>query len=237
MADRMLAELGPLGPSGRARVGYMYGRIGAALAVGGLLASMLGAGPAVAADPLSDVVLDAVVTVHQVDPDEGPIGGATITITAYRDGGVPIQAKTATTDANGDATLVGVARPASAASALLLDVRSDKSSAIVDANGCTQTSSWSAARDALAAAAVVDVVLDTTAKSASIDCPQPSGEVLGATGLPEITPPSTDVCLTEPARGGHPMLPALLVIFAMALVALPLRTLATAPMRRRRRGR
>src|SRR5438552_3778916 len=59
---------------GERALGHRYGRIGAAIAVGGLLASMLGAGPAAAADPPTDVVLDAVATVHQADPDEGPTG-------------------------------------------------------------------------------------------------------------------------------------------------------------------
>ena len=80
-------------------MGNRYGRIGTAIAVGGLLVSMLGAGPAAAADPPTDVVLDAVATVHQADPDEGPIAGATITITVYRDQSSPIQIVTATTNA------------------------------------------------------------------------------------------------------------------------------------------
>ena len=43
---------------GERALGHRYGRIGAAIAVGGLLASMLGAEPAAAADPPTDVVLD-----------------------------------------------------------------------------------------------------------------------------------------------------------------------------------
>src|SRR5580765_3140024 len=165
-------------PSGERALRYRYGRNTAALAVAGaLLVSILGAGPAAAADPPVDVVLDAVVTVHQVDPDEGPIAGATITVTAYRDRTAPIQNVTATTNASGDATLSGVARATDGAPEVLLDIRTDKTSSLVDANGCTQTASWSAEKAGLAAGRTTDVVLDTAAKSISLDCPEPTGQV------------------------------------------------------------
>ena len=240
MASSILGGRGLVGPSGRARVGHRYRRIWAALAVGGLLASILGAGPAAAADPPPGVVLDGVVTVHQVDPAEGPIAGATIIARAYRDPATPIQIVTATTNASGDATLSGLARPADGAAAVLLDVRSDKTSSVVDAKGCTEKSSWSAEKDGLASLATVDMVLDTSARSISIDCPEPNGAVLGATGRPEITPPSTEAAPAAARLDGRtPLLPVLLAILGLTavVVAVPLRRLAPAPTRRWRGGR
>jgi hypothetical protein len=217
-------------------LGYRYGRNTATLAVGGaLLVSILGAGPAAAADPPVDIVLDAIVTVHQVDPDEGPIAGATVTLTAYRDPAAPIQTVTATTNASGDATLDGVARATDGAPAVLLDVRSDKTSSLVDANGCTETSSWSSDKAGVAAGPTTDVVLDPAAKSMSLDCPEPTGQVLAATGRPQITPPSTDVApRAARVEGRTPFLPILLVLLGAAAATLPLRGLAAAPGRRRR---
>ena len=219
-------------------LGNRYGRIGTAIAVGGLLVSMLGAGPAAAADPPTDVVLDAVATVHQADPDEGPIAGATITITVYRDQSSPIQIVTATTNASGDATLSGIARPADGASPVLLDIRSDRTRSFVDANGCTETSSLSSEKAGLAAAPTMDIVLDPAAKSISIDCPEPTGAVQAATGRPQITPPSTDVAPgAARAEGRAPLLPIILVLLCAAAGTVPLRGLAAAPGHRRRRPR
>jgi hypothetical protein len=210
---------------------YRYGRNTAALAVGGaLLASILGAGPAAAADPPADTVLDAVVTVHQADPDEGPIAGATVTLTAYRDPGAPIQTVTATTNASGDATLSGVARATDGAPAVLLDVRSDKTSSLIDANGCTETASWSAEEAGLTAGPTTDIVLEPAAKSISLDCPEPNGQVQAATGRPQITPPSTDVAPgAARVEGRTPFLPILLVLLGAAAATVPLRGLAAAP--------
>jgi hypothetical protein len=220
-------------------LGYRYGRNTAALAVGGaLLASILGAGPAAAADPPADVVLDAVVTVHQVDPDEGPIAGATVTLTAYRTAAAPIQAVTATTNASGDATLSGVARATDGAPAVLLDVRSDKTSSRVDANGCTETASWSSETAGLTAGPTTDIVLEPAAKSISFDCPEPSGQVQAATGRPQITPPSTDLAPgAARVEGRTPFLPILLVLLGAAASTVPLRGLAAAPGRRHGRFR
>jgi hypothetical protein len=216
-----------------------YGRNTAALAVGGaLLASILGAGPAAAADPPADTVLDAVVTVHQADPDEGPIAGATVTLTAYRDPGAPIQTVTATTNASGDATLSGVARATDGAPAVLLDVRSDKTSSFVDPNGCTQTASWSSEKAGLTAGSTTAIVLEPAAKSISLDCPEPNGQVQAATGRPQITPPSTDVAPgAARVEGRTPFLPILLVLLGAAAATVPLRGLAAAPGHGHRRRR
>jgi hypothetical protein len=219
-------------------VEHRHVRIGTAIAVGGLLVSMLGAGPAAAADPPADVVLDAVANVHQADPDEGPIAGATITITVYRDQASPIQTVTATTNASGDATLRGIARPADGASPILLDVRSDMTRSIVDANGCTETSSRSSEKTGLVAGPVMEIVLDPAAKSISIDCPEPTGAVQAATGRPQITPPSTDAAPGAARAGGRaPLLPIILVLVCAAAATVPLRGLAAAPGHRHRRPR
>ena len=216
-------------------MGNRYGRIRTAIAVGGLLVSMLGAGPVAAADPPSDVVLDAVVSVHQADPDEGPIAGATITITVYRDPSAPIQTVTATTNASGDATLGGLARSAEGASPVLFDVRSDRTRSVVDAKGCMETSSWSSEKAGLAAGPTVDIVLDPAAKSISIDCPEPTGAVQAATGRPQITPPSTDAAPGAAGAEGHaPLLPIILMLLCAAAATVPLRGLAAAPGHRRR---
>jgi len=205
---------------GERALGNRHGRIGAAIAVGGLLVSMLGAGPVAAADPPSDVVLDAVVSVHQADPDEGPIAGATVT---------------ATTNASGDATLGGLARSAEGASPVLFDVRSDRTRSVVDAKGCMETSSWSSEKAGLAAGPTVDIVLDPAAKSISIDCPEPTGAVQAATGRPQITPPSTDAAPGAAGAEGHaPLLPIILMLLCAAAATVPLRGLAAAPGHRRR---
>jgi hypothetical protein len=199
---------------------------------------MLGAGPAAAADPPTDVVLDAVVSVHQTDPDEGPIAGATITITVYRDPSAPIQTVTATTNASGDATIGGLARSAEGAFPVLLDVRSDRTRSVVDAKGCTETSSWSSEKAGLAAGPTMDIVLDPAAKSISIDCPEPAGAVQAATGRPQITPPSTDAAPGAARADGHaPLLPIILMLLCVAAATVPLRGLAAAPGHRRRTPR
>src|SRR5437667_4222163 len=220
---------------GERALGHRYGRIGAAIAVGGLLASMLGAGPATASAPPREVVRDTVATAHQADPDEGPIAGATITITVYRDPAAPIQTVTATTNGSGDATLGGLARPADGASPVLLDVRSDRTRSVVDANGCTETLSWSSEKVGLAAGPTIDIVLDPAAKSISIVCPEPTGAVQAATGRPQITPPSTDAAPgAARAEGRAPLLPIILVLLCAAAATVPLRGLAAAPAGRRR---
>jgi hypothetical protein len=232
-------------------VGRPSGRIGAALAVGALLASVLGAGPAAAADPPPDVVLDGVVTVHQVDPADGALAGATITILAGRDPIGTFQVVTGATNASGIAVLSGVARPADGAPAVLLDIHSDKTLTVVDERGCIVISSWSSAALGIVAAPVVDVVLDPAAKSESVDCPEPSDEVppddpsdapprggiLGASGRPAVTPPSTDAAGSGAVASETPLLPGLLIVLGFVAVIAQLRTPASAIRGPRRRGR
>jgi hypothetical protein len=179
--------------------------------------------------------MDAVVTVHRLDPDGGPLVGATITLTAYRDSAAPILVATAKTDAMGDATLNRIARPSDGAPAALLDVRSDRTSSAVDTNGCTETSSWSAGSDGLPAAPVVDGVLEPAARSVSIDCAERIGDVLAASGRPQVTLPATDAGPSvTTVDGGSPTVAALLILGGVAIV-VPLRTRSAQTRRRRRR--
>jgi hypothetical protein len=145
---------------------------------------------------------------------------------------------TATTNASGDATLSGVARATVDAPAVLLDIRSDKTSSLIDANGCTETASWSSEKAGLTAGPTTDIVLEPAAKSIALDCPEPNGQVQAATGRPQITPPSTDVAPgAAPVEGRTPFLPILLVLLGAAAATVPLRGLAAAPGHGHRRRR
>lgn len=208
---------------------HKYGRAGLLVAVGLLGGSFLVAAPVLAADPPADLVLDGVMTVHHVDGEDGPISGATITVSSYRDPNTPIQVLSATTDASGDASIAGVARPAEGAEPVLLDVRSDLEAGLVDENGCTQIASWFAERTAVPAAAAVDVMLDSTAKSVAVSCPEPTevipdGAVLAVTSKPRVTPPETDLApavaaASAPALG--PVLAAVGVAIVLIVSTLP----------------
>lgn len=231
-----------------------YRRQRAALATSlpfGLLAALaLGTGSALAVDPPAappaDVLLDAVVTVRHVDELDGPVAGATITVSSYRDPALPIQVVTSTTDDAGLAVVEGIARPVDGAPPVHLDVRSDLVVSVVNGDGCTETSSWLASAALVPSAAAVEVDLDSTAKSIEIACPEPpeppeptdppaepvdpaptaepsAGGVLAATGRPQLTPPATDAGAdgsapqsTSPAVAG---MIAVLVLFAGAVLA------------------
>src|SRR5512134_3860835 len=92
-----------------ARVGTNVRRHVAVASIGLVAALIVGPGAALAVVPPADVVLDSTVTVRHVDAFDGPIAGATITVTSYRDPAAPIQTVTATTDVAGRASLTGVA--------------------------------------------------------------------------------------------------------------------------------
>jgi hypothetical protein len=213
-------------------VTHKYGRPGIVLAVGLLLSSLGLAAPVLASDPPADVILDGVVTIHHVDAEDGPIAGATITLSSYRDGAAPIQVLTATTDGDGNASIGGVARSVDGAESVWLDVRSDLESSLVDGAGCTETSSWFAERRAIVADAAVDVTLDSTAKSVSVSCPEPTsdGAVLAVTSRPRITPPATDSGAADGAPAA-PAVGAVLVLIGLAVSSIAL----TLPGRGRRR--
>jgi hypothetical protein len=234
-------------------VGHKYGRPGAVAAIGlpvaVLLALLVAPAAVLAADPPADVVLDATVTVHHVDASDGAIAGATITVVSYRDPELPIQVLTATTDPEGVASLSGIARPADGAAPVLLDVRSDLLASTVDEAGCTETESWFAMKVMIPAAPAVEVVLDSTAKSLEVSCPEPTdppagtgpsaeppqGGVLAATGRPRITPPSTDTVpmSARPATHGTSSGVLAALLTAAGLLVVPA-ALAHARLRRRR---
>jgi hypothetical protein len=226
-------------------VGHRYGRARLA-AVASMIAGLLVLpATALAADAPPDVLLDGVVTVLHVDAADGPIAGATITISTYRDPESPIQVLSATTDGDGRAQVSGVARAADGAAPVLIDVRSDLAATLVNAAGCSETASWSAMASTTAASSL-ELVLDSTAKSVVIDCPQPEpleptvapqapgGGVLAATGRPQITPPATDA--SAPRGQGSPSgLGG--VVAAMAVVGLAALVAATVAGRRRQQPR
>ncbi|HET9457048.1 MAG TPA: hypothetical protein VFO78_06885 [Candidatus Limnocylindrales bacterium] len=224
-------------------MGNKYRRPVAVAAVMFVVGLLLAPAAALAADPPADVVLDAVVVVRHVDALDGPIAGATITVTSYRVQDAPIQVASATTDDEGAATLAGIARPAEGAGPVLLDVRSDLVSTTVDEAGCTEIASRSASESAIPVAASVEILLDSTAKSVEISCPEPTdppadaepspdpeppaepsaGGVLAATGRPQITPPSTDTGEAAAASASRsPAVPGMLAVlglFAGAVLA------------------
>ncbi|HSL35028.1 MAG TPA: hypothetical protein VK871_15355 [Candidatus Limnocylindrales bacterium] len=210
----------------------------AVASIGLVAALVLGPGAALAVVPPADVVLDSTVTVRHVDAFDGPIAGATITVTSYRDPAAPIQTLTATTDAGGRASLTGVARPADGAEPVLLDIRSDLATTSVDDAGCTATESWFAGMTTVPAAPEVEVLLDSTAKSLEVSCPEPTdlpaetdpsddpgagpfdGGVLAATGRPQITPPATDSVVVADRPAGTPAAGGLLAALLAGAVAL-----------------
>jgi hypothetical protein len=220
-----------------ARVGRNVRRHVAVASIGLVAALVLGPGAALAVPP-ADVVLDSTVTVRHVDTFDGPIAGATITVTSYRDPAAPIQTVTATTDAAGRVSLTGVARPADGAEPVLLDIRSDLATTSVDEAGCTATESWFAGVTTVPAAPAVEVLLDSTAKSLEVSCPEPTdppaetepsddpgpapsdGGVLAATGRPQITPPATDSAPVADRPAGAGAAGGLLAALLAGAVAL-----------------
>jgi hypothetical protein len=237
-------------------VGLKYRGWAVALTAG-LIMSIAGAGAALAADPTTDVVADGVVTVTWIDPDEGPIAGASIEISYYRDGdenhgSLPA----ATTDSDGAIVISGVPRPAEGAAPLLLDIRGELSTATIDDAGCTTTEGWQAQSKGVAAALAVDVVLSSSTKSISVACPEPTptpdvvdppptpdptatpgGAVLGATGQPQVTPPATDAVAGSAGPAGSPFMPVLLALVGLAVLVVPATSLAFARAQARPRPR
>jgi hypothetical protein len=202
-----------------------------------------GAGTVLAAAPQADeVVFDAVVTVHWADPDHGPMAGAVVRIFWYHHiddihGIVPLGDPI---DASGNATIVGVPRPAPGSDPVFLDIFGDLQTSTIDDAGCTRFEGWSAQERGVTAALALDLVLETSARSLSVNCPNPTprpvpavvgfppqgGNVAGVTGRPQITPPATDMP-DEPARPVEsPLLLCLLALIAMASFVVPTASLA-----------
>lgn len=236
-------------------MGLKYLRYGAVGVAAGLILSMAGAGAALAADPTADVVMDGVITVHHVDSADGPMAGATIQVSWYREGDeISGLLPAATLDAAGAAVVTGVPRPIEGAAPVLLDVRSDRTTATVDAAGCTHQESWLAESKAVPSGHAVDLVLETTLKSIEVSCPEPTpspdavdpaptakptsgGAVLAATGRPQVTPPATDAVDGRSAPAGSPLVPVVLVLVALAAVLVPPGSLGLARAQSRRRDR
>ena len=232
-------------------MGPGYWRSRAVGLIAGMILAIGGAGAALAADPPTDVVADGVVTVHWVDADDGPIGGASIQITYSREGDPSIGIlRPGVTDAAGNAVFSGVPHAADGSAPILLDVRGDRSTTTTDEAGCAAVASWLAEADGVTSGATVDVSLMTSSKGLDMNCPepgpggdpapggdpQPSGGVLGATGRPQITLPPTDVAIAPGrATAGTPILPTLLLVLGAGAIVLPITVRATVPVRRRRR--
>ena len=202
------------------------------------------------------VLFDGVVTVHWADADDGPMAGAVVRIFYYHAGDdihgiVPLGAPM---NANGVAVISRAPRAAEGAAPLLLDVFGELETSTTDEAGCTRFEGWSAQQTAVSAGLAIDVVLTTGAKSLFVNCPNPTlhpapvvggaplppaGNVLGATGRPQVTPPDTDAApsLTD-AEATSPFVPLLLALVALAAIVAPAGSLAFArttrgPRRRR----
>jgi hypothetical protein len=243
------------GLSERARVGLKYRGWAVALTAG-LIMSMAGVGAALAADPTTDVVADGVVTVTWIDPDDGPIAGASIEISFYHEGDENRESLlAATTDSHGVVVIPAVPRPAEGAAPLLLDIRGEFATETVDAAGCTTLEGWQAESTGVAAAVAVDVVLSSSTKSISVTCPEPTpthdvvvppptpdptetpgGAVLGATGVPQ-TLPATDAVADPAGPVGAPFVPVLLGLVGLAVFIVPATSLAFARAQPRPRPR
>lgn len=238
----------------------------------GLTMSIAGAGAALAVDPTTDVVADGVVTVTWVDPDDGPISGASIEISFYHEGDAdPGSLPATTTDSDGAVVITGVPRPAEGALPLLLDIRGELATATIDDAGCTTLEGWQAESTGVAAALAVDVVLSSSTKSISVTCPEPTstpddvdptptpdptstpdvvqptptpdptatpgGAVLGAVGVPQVTPPATDAVSATTEPSGSPFMPVLLALVGLAVLVVPATSLAFARAQARPRPR
>ena len=236
-------------------MGLKYLRFGAVGLTAGLILSLAGAGTALAADPTADVVMDGVITIQHVDSADGPMAGATIQVSWYRDGDeTPGMLPAVTLDAAGAAVVTGVPRPVEGAAPVLLDIRSDRATATVDAAGCTQHETWLAESKAIPSGQAVDLVLETTVKSIDVSCPEPTpapdavdpaptakptsgGAVRGVTGRPQITPPATDAVDGRSAPAGSPFVPVVLGLLAVAALLVPAGSLGRARAQSRHRDR
>jgi hypothetical protein len=225
-------------------VGIRYWRHGAVALAAVLTLITVGAGAVLAADPQADeVVFDGVVTVHWADIDHGPMAGAVVRVFYYNDGNsipgiVPLGDPM---DADGLAVITGVPLAAPGSTPLLLDIRGDLRTSTIDEEGCTRIEGWLAQAKSVPAGLAVDVVLETEAQSRQLNCPDPatrpspgvvgfppssSGNILGATGRPQITPPATDVTGGGAPPVESPPLPAILALVVLATMVVPAASLA-----------
>jgi hypothetical protein len=157
----------------------------------GLILSIAGGAAVLAGEPVPDgIVMDGVLTVTWVDPDDGPMAGASIQLSFYHEGDEGSSSlPEATMGPDGAVVMVGVPRPAPGATPLLLDIRGDRSTSTVDNAGCTTLQGWQAEATGVAADLAVDVVLASDTKSISVTCPEPTPtpEIVDPTPTPEPT--------------------------------------------------
>jgi hypothetical protein len=178
-------------------VGLRYLKFGAAALAAGFVMSMAGAGAVLAVEP-GDMVFDGTVTVHWVDPSDGPMAGASIVISYYHEGDAsPVALPAATADGAGDVTVVGVPRPTEGTAPVLLDIRGDLSTATVDDAGCTTYEDWLAETIGVASGLAVEVALVSNTKGISVSCPEP-------TPTPVIDPTPTPTGVVDPTPTPQP---------------------------------
>jgi hypothetical protein len=224
----------------------------------GLIVSTAAGTAVLAGEPPPDFVMDGVVTVTWVEPEDGPMADASILISYYHEGDASHGLlPAATTDSAGVVVITGVPRAAAGALPLLLDIRADRSTATVDDAGCTALEGWLAETKGLASGLLLDVVLASETKSISVSCPEPTldtveptptpeatptpdvvppiptatptgGGVLGVVGTPGVTPPETDAVAAPSSPTGSPSVPILLVLAALAMFLVPAASLALA---------
>ncbi len=145
--------------------------------------------------------MDGVVTVTWVDPDDGPMAGASIQLSFYHEGDEsPASLPAAIMGSDGAVVISGVPRPAEGAAPLLLDIRGDRSTATVDDAGCTTLEGWRAEATGVEADLAVEVALASETKSISVNCPEPTPtpDVVEPTPTPEPTA-TPDVIQPTPA--------------------------------------
>ena len=170
----------------------------------GLIMASAGGTAVMAGEPAPDVVMDGVVTVTWVDPDDGPMAGASIQIAFYHEGDdSPASLPAAIMGSDGAVVFSGVPRPAVGAAPLLLDIRGDRSTATVDDAGCTTLEGWQAESKGVASELAIDVVLASETKSISVSCPEPTPTPDVVEPTPEPTP-TPDVVQPTPALTATP---------------------------------
>ena len=165
--------------------------------VASMTLGLLLAGPALAADPPADVVLDGVVTIRFVDGVDGsPLAGAAVTIEASRPeiDIEPFQTRSGETAADGSVAIDGVARAADGAAPVTLAI----SASLARDNDCGGVETIDAATTVEAAESVaIDLVGDASSSCAAFPV---FGMVLDANDEPfavddaaaTITYPATD---------------------------------------------
>ena len=182
--------------------------------VAAMLLGLVLAGPALAADPPADVVLDGVVTVTFVDAGSGnePLPDATVTIEASRPADAdptPFQTLTGTTAGDGSIVLTGVARAADGAAPVTLTIsatlaRDNDCGGVETIDGSTTVEASANigiavvghASSSCAAFPILGLVLDTD------DQPFPVEDAAATITYPGADPETVDVDVAEDGSFG-----------------------------------